>query len=633
MATASFQADLRDYLFRSNPIPMFLYDGNTLRILGANDAAAARYGYTRKEFRAMSIRDLRPVDSALHLDSEIPSRSLCTHCTKEGQPFAVEVRIRPFLCLRRKLYLMTAVDASAWSEMQLKFVRSEEIHRSLVDQCPFGIYRLNLTTSRFEQANPVLLRALGYSFEELCSIDIPDLYAEPADRNRLLSELHNTGNVRDFETRFRKKDGGSVRVSLSGYPCTDADEGHEYIQGYVLDLTRQRELEEQLSHAHRMETVGRLAGGVAHDFNNITQSISLACELAMQDELAPTVQSKFLEVMQQTSRAAEITRQLLAFSRLQVLQPRVVNVNECVRKALPMLTRAVGVDVSIELNLDETTGHVFIDPDQLALVLMQLADNARNAMPQGGVLRVSTSISPGDSLLLEPCAVLTVSDTGIGMDEQTLQRIFEPFFSTRETTLASGLGLSTVHGIIAQSKGRIECTSSIGKGAAFHIYLPVAAARSTAVAKLKSNHVACRVLLAEDDPIVNKHLSHAILKAGFPVDAVSNGEEALAAFTRIQYRLLVTDIVMPRLGGIDLTKRLRDQFPGLPVVLISGYSEEMSVLEHLPLDNTCYLQKPFAVSKLISTMHTLLSLCQVKDTVMIGAASSSRPAELADADP
>jgi PAS domain S-box-containing protein len=614
MATASFHADLRNYLFRSNPIPMFLYDGKTLRILGANDAAAARYGYTCKDFRAMSVSDLRPLDSDFRLDLEIPSRSLCTHCTKAGKPFAVEVRIRAFMRLRRKLYLMSAVDTSAWSREGHKFVRSEEIHRSLIDQCPFGVYLFNLSTSHFEQANPVLLRVLGYSFEELHSINISDLYVESNDRSRLLSGLRDAGGFRDFETRFRKKDGGSVRVSLFGYPCTDADSGHQYIQGYVLDLTRQRELEEQLSHAHRMETVGRLAGGVAHDFNNITQSISLACELAMQDELAPAVQSKFLEVMQQTTRAAEITRQLLAFSRLQVLQPRVVNIHECVRKALPMLTRAVGVNVSIELSLDETTGHVFIDPDQLTLVLMQLADNARNAMPQGGALRISTSNAPGDPVLFEPCAVLTVSDTGVGMDEQTLQHIFEPFFSTKETTLANGLGLSTVHGIIAQSKGRIECTSCPGKGAAFHIYLPIAAARSSAVAELKSNHAVCRVLLAEDDPIVNKHLTHAIQKAGFPVDAVNNGEEALAAFGRTQYRMLITDIVMPKLGGIDLTKRLRDQFPELPVVLISGYSAEMSVLEHLPQDNTCYLQKPFAVSKLISTMHTLLSQSQGKRT-------------------
>jgi two-component system, cell cycle sensor histidine kinase and response regulator CckA len=184
--------------------------------------------------------------------------------------------------------------------------------------------------------------------------------------------------------------------------------------------------------------------------------------------------------MQQTARAAEITRQLLAFSCRQLLQPRVVNINDCVRKALSILTRAIGLDVSIELELDETVDEIFVDPDQLDIVLMHLADNARIAMPQGGRLRISTAArhevyDPIKDLLSEPWTVLIISDTGAGMDKRTLRHIFEPFFSTKNTTLTSGLGLSTVHGIIAQSKGRIECESSPGQGATFRIYLPIAA--------------------------------------------------------------------------------------------------------------------------------------------------------------
>ena len=181
--------------------------------------------------------------------------------------------------------------------------------------------------------------------------------------------------------------------------------------------------------------------------------------------------------MQQTARAAEITRQLLAFSRRQVLQPRVVNINDCVRSALPMLTRAVGVDVAIELQLDETVDHIFIDPEQLALVLMHLADNARNAMPQGGRLRISTA-APSQAAHRRRLPAMRHPhhrDTGVGMNEITLGHIFEPFFSTKNTTVTSGLGLSTVHGIVAQSKGRIECQSSPGKGTTFRIYLPIAA--------------------------------------------------------------------------------------------------------------------------------------------------------------
>ena len=362
-----------------------------------------------------------------------------------------------------------------------------------------------------------------------------------------------------------------------------------------------------------MESVGRLAGGVAHDFNNITQSISLSCELALRHPLAPSIESKLLDIMQQAARAAEITRQLLAFSRRQVLQPRVVNLNDTVRNALPMLTRAVGVDVSIELKLDDTIDHILIDPEQLTLVLMQLADNARAAMPQGGRLHISTASVPAcaapiPGMSRHPSVVLTVADTGVGMDEATLRRIFEPFFSTKDTTLTTGLGLSTVHGIVSQSKGRIECHSSPGQGATFRIYLPLATELPVAAAAaFTGDNNGCRVLLAEDDPIVNKHLTHALQKAGFSVDSVCNGEEALTAFASQPYHAVVTDIVMPKLGGIELTKRLRQQHPVIPVILISGYSEEISVMQNLPHNHIAYLQKPFTTPQLVAIIRNLLA--------------------------
>jgi PAS domain S-box-containing protein len=623
MASQSFHCDLRDFLYRSNPVPMFLFDGRSLRILGANDAAIAKYGYSCKEFRAMTIRDLRPcsyapsLDTALLLDLESPSHSLWTHSTRAGRTFAVEVSVSPFD--RRRLFLMSAVDASAWSEARLELVRSEEVHRTLVEECPFGIYRLNLTTSRFEQANSVLLRVLGYSLEELCSIDILSLYVDPSDRARFLSEMQSNGSVRDFDTRFRDKDGNIVRVSLTGYLCPDTENGQQYMRGYVLDITRQRDLEEQLSRSQRMKAVGQLAGGVAHDFNNITQSISLSCELALRDKIAPALEGKLLDIMQQTARAAEITRQLLAFSRRQVLQPRVLDINDCIRRALPMLASVGGVDVRVELNLDESVDHIFIDPDQFAMVLMHLTSNARAAMPKGGLLQVSTSTAAGNSNAIseksgEPCAVLTVSDTGAGMDEQTLQRIFEPFFSTKDTPLTSGLGLSTVYGIIAQSKGRIECESSPGQGATFRIYLPFASVPPT-IFGATSTDQATRILFAEDDRVVNKHLSQALRKAGFTVDSVCDGEKALAALEKQRPNIVVTDIVMPRMGGVEFTKRLRQQHPTMPVVLISGYSEEVGILQHVPHNQIAYLQKPFTSSQLIGILRKLLAAPSAEERV------------------
>jgi PAS domain S-box-containing protein len=227
---------------------MFLYDGGTLRILHANDVALTQYGYSQSELRSMTIRDLRPhgdapsLGTALLLDSETPSKSIWTHASKAGKNFPVEVKIVPFKRGHRNLWLMSAVDASAWSNARLKLVHSEEMHRSLVEKSPFGIYRLDLTTDRFEQVNPVLLEMLGFTRGELFTCVIRDLYIDPNDRDRFLSSLRSAGIAQNFETRLRRKDGSIIRTSISGYLCAHVDTGDQYVQGYVLDITRQREL-------------------------------------------------------------------------------------------------------------------------------------------------------------------------------------------------------------------------------------------------------------------------------------------------------------------------------------------------------------------------------------------------------
>jgi two-component system cell cycle sensor histidine kinase/response regulator CckA len=481
--------------------------------------------------------------------------------------------------------------------------RSETLTCSLVENCPFGIVRANLATNLIEQANPVVFDVLGYSRDELFCLPLPELYVDPADRERLLAEMHANGNATEFETRFRKKNGEVVCVAYSGQLGTDAETGQPFTQGYLVDITHHRELEEQLNHSQRMDAVGRLAGGVAHDFNNIMQSISLSCELALQSQLAPALESKLLDIMQQAGRAADITRQLLAFSRKQVLQPRALNINTCARNAFSMISRIVSVDISVDLQLQENLAPVFIDPDQLTIVLMHLASNARDAMPNGGQLRIATTASPENSshrIFPEPCVVLTVTDT--------LDRIFEPFFSTRETALASGLGLSTVHGIIAQSKGSIECESKLGQGTTFRICLPIAQTDSANSGGAKTNPQSHRLLLAEDDPTVNEALTNTLIKAGFRVDSVRDGEQALARFQKEPYDLVITDIVMPKIDGVELTRSLRQRDPSLPVVLISGYNEETSLIPHLAQSHLAYLQKPFPGSLLVATIRRLLSL-------------------------
>jgi two-component system cell cycle sensor histidine kinase/response regulator CckA len=512
MASAKkIQSDLCSVLFEASSVAMFLYDRRSLRILAANEVAQLRYGYSGQELHSMTVRNLSPgsdspaLNSCLLLDRDAPSPSLWTHVNKRGESFDVELSVVPVRCGGRPMALLSVTDASNWSEARLNLIRSEQIHRSLVEHCPFGVYCYDLVTQRYEQANPALLALLGYSLDELRSLDRPTICADLTERDRYLSELRASGSLREIQTRLRCRDGRTLVATVSGYLFQNPETGHLCAHVYVRDTTRPFELEEQLGAMHRMEAVGRFAGGVAHDFNNITQSISLSCELALRASLPLAVRTKLFGIMQQANRAAEITQRLLAFSRRQLLRPRALHLNDCIQEALPALSRSLGINISMDLRLGDALPPAFIDPDQLTLVLIHLADNARVAMPDGGVLRISSSradekaakraaektgmeaageapaAAPSggaqtaeSSAPSQPRLLLTVSDTGIGMDEATRQRIFEPFFSTKKTAQTAGLGLATVYGIIHQSNGHIECESSPGGGTTFRIYLPIA---------------------------------------------------------------------------------------------------------------------------------------------------------------
>ncbi len=550
-----FHSDLCSTLLHASPAAMFLYDTRSLRILAANTTAQARYGYSSEEFRSMTVRDLRPahgpaLSSSLFIDHDAPSRSLWTHVTKTGEPFAVELSVIPYCRGRRRLAVLSVVDASNWSEARLKLVRSEQFHRSSVDK----------------------------------------------------------------------------RGEVHGANDSAIDTAIDNVTDNVTD---------------NMEAIGRFAGGVAHDFNNITQSIGLSCELALRGALPLPVRTKLFGIMQQANRAADITQRLLAFSRRQVLQPRVVDLNDCIQESLPALSGCLGLNISMDLRLGEALGPAYVDPQQLTLVLTHLADNARAAMPDGGVLRISTAcVSGGANPAAEDIPnrslLLTVSDTGVGMDDATRRRIFEPFFSTKKTAQTAGLGLATVHGIIHQSNGLIECESAPGRGTTFRIFLPLAVLSTAAplgvnaAAELPAatppsagpgTEQRIRILLVEEDPLAAwpipsgpmavapisvAPISETLEAAGFSVDRVSDGWEALAYFARHPYDLVISGIAIAGLGGVELTRRLRQAAPGVPVILTSSHGNHGSILEDLPHSHIAYLQKPFSGSLLVAIVRNLL---------------------------
>lgn len=620
-----FNSGLQGVLFRNNPIPMFLYDPQTLQILAANEAALARYGYAQRQIRTLTIPDLRSdatqpaLQDALLIDRDHPAQSLWLHITRSGERFPVEVTVTPFRRGKRALCLMMATDVSAAVQSNPKFARFQELHRLLFQNSPFGIFRVDLTTDRLEEANPTFFQLFGYTLEEMnAGGSLQNLHLDIGDRDRLLHELRAHGSVQHFQTRYITRAGTVFHAVVFATLSPAYPQQHQFMQGYVIDITHAREIDERLAHSERIEAIGRLAGGVAHSLNNITQSISLSAELALQAGVAANVAARFKDILQQAQSAAGITQQLLAFSRRQVLQPRDVNLNTCLRAAVPVLARTVGSGIALDLQLAPTLGNVFVDPEQLTVVLTQLADNARIAMPHGGRLTLSTApvptVSDEDSLPDEanpPFALLTVSDNGAGMDEAVRRRIFDPFFSTKDTPLTTGLGLSTVHGIIMQSKGHIECDSRPEIGTTFRIYLPLAQPADEPLATTQTDQThPMRLLLVEDDPLVNKHLAQSLTNAGFQVDSTADGEEALAAFQNGEFQAVVTDIVMPRLTGIELASRLRQFRPDLPIILISGYCDETSVLRDLPRHNIAYLQKPFTTAQLVSRFQQMLSNTQ-----------------------
>ena len=410
--------------------------------------------------------------------------------------------------------------------------------------------------------------------------------------------------------------GGAERADRSAWPMAP-EEMLSRVEQLILGHQR---LEEQLRQSQKMEAVGRLAGGVAHDFNNLLSVITGYASM-LRDRLGDSESPFELEEIQQAVvRAASLTHKLLAFSRSQILQPRVIDLNGVVRGMEEMLRRLIGEDVALMTVLGGDLGSVKADPHQIEQVVMNLAVNARDAMPGGGRLVIETSRvhldQPFQSLLPGEYMQLTVSDTGQGMDAETAARIFEPFFTTKEVGKGTGLGLSTVYGIVEQSGGAVTVTSSPGAGAKFQVYLPVCRASEPQVVAEKP--AAPRtgrqetILLVEDEPPLRKLVSAILAKAGYRVLETSNGDEAASvAAKQPQIDLLLTDVIMPGMSGPDLAARLRQSHSGLMVLFMSGYDRDL-VDEQVLSKSSGFLPKPFTPHALQVRVGELLGKTDLK---------------------
>jgi two-component system cell cycle sensor histidine kinase/response regulator CckA len=468
-------------------------------------------------------------------------------------------------------------------------------------------------------ASPAFLRAFGYAPEELAGTPAFER-VHPEDHAVVQAALADVsrkpGEQVAVRLRYRNKAGDWCRMEASAWNLLD----DPAVRGIVVnarDVTQHEALEAQLQQAQKLEAVGRLAGGVAHDFNNLLTAILSNAELVL-GELPDGPARRDVEVIRQAAeRAAGLTRQLLAFSRKQVIEPRLVDLNVVARQTKQMLRRTLRESVTLEPDLGEI-GSVLADPGQLEQVLVNLAVNASDAMPEGGTLTVRTR----DVVVDQPLAhrykglrigkyvTLAVEDTGIGMDAATQARIFEPFFTTKEVGKGTGLGLSTVYGIVKQWGGYIAVESAPGAGATFTVYLPrhegQATAESTAEARLPTGTET--VLVVEDETAVRNSIRRILTRQGYMVLEARHGTDALRVFDAAQRRvdLVVTDLMMPEMGGRQLMAELGARPAAPRILVISGYDEQVTLKgERLPA-GTRFLEKPFTVPGLLQSVRAAL---------------------------
>lgn len=609
------------------------------RFLSCNPASEVLFGCRREEIIGRSPTDLSPLEqpdgrsskekAAEYLGAAlagVPQRFAWTHLRADGTPFDAEVILNR-VDLPGAVHLQAVVrDVTERNRAERALKESERRLTYALDATVGGVWDWNLETGEVF-FSPQWIASLGYSPEEVpATIEFWKGIVHPDDLPRVLDsvEAHLAGRTAQHqcEDRVLTKSGGYrhnldrarvVERSVDGRPLR--------MVGTDTDITERRRGEEMLRQSQKVEAVGRLAGGIAHDFNNMIAVILGYGEMA-QAELGPShpVRARVDEMIQAAARAADLTRQLLTFSRKQVIEPRAVDLNGIVADARKMLGRLIGEDVDVVVRTTPGLGTVMADPGQIVQIILNLAVNARDAMPEGGTLTIETGNVEFDEDLAAahpPAApgryvLLAVSDTGIGMDEETKSRIFEPFFTTKAQGEGTGLGLATVYGIVKQSEGFIWVYSEKGRGTTFKVYLPRVDRKATAsgvsVAPGETPRGDETILVAEDSEPLREMVRQTLEGLGYTVLLASSGEEALALALAHEgpIPLLLTDVVMPRMGGGELGRQLPAVRPETRVLYMSGYTDGVISQHGILKEGVRLLQKPFTSRTLAQAVRELL---------------------------
>lgn len=513
-------------------------------------------------------------------------------------------------------------SAQSAHKANLERAEAESKFRTAFEANPLSITITTLENGTYLEVNAAFVAVMGYEHTELIGRSAIDLgiWVDESDRTLIVDRLRRDEGVSEHEVTFRTKSGQQREMLISAHPVQLHSQ--RCILSILRDVTEQRLLEQRVRQAQKMEAVGRLAGGVAHDFNNLLMITSANAELLEKSKNSPEKISRYAHHIQSaTERGAALTRQMLAFSRQQILSPTVLNLNTVIKDLWNMLPRLLGEDIETVLYLDPTLGTVSADRGQVEQVIMNLTVNARDAMPQGGKLTVETrnieldgsrASSDEEDLPCASCVLLAVSDTGIGMSPDVQARIFDPFFTTKGLGQGTGLGLATVYGIVKQSGGSIAFHSEMGNGSTFKVYLPRVDAEEKKGEPLQKIDAAPAgsgtILLVEDEDALRSVTSEYLRGQGYLVLDAANGAAALdlCHSHRGPIDLLITDMVMPGINGTTVAKEVAEMRPHARTIFMSGYTDRMlNPNVHEP--DAIFIQKPFHLDELARKINVILS--------------------------
>jgi two-component system cell cycle sensor histidine kinase/response regulator CckA len=616
-------------LFQSNPHPMWVHDLESLAFLDVNQAAADQYGYSRDEFLQMKADEILFPEALPELcgtvvrgEKVVPNSLEQRHRKKDGSVIDVEIHSHHIAFAGKQAELVLASDISARKRAEEILRTTNQALQTLIHSSPLAMIWLD-TDGKVQSWNPAAEAIFGWSEVEVLGnplLIVPeDLQSESRD---MQARVFRGEVVTNQEVRRQRKDGSMVDISVSAAPLYDA-QGRIYgMEGILADISRSKQLEEQFRHAQKMEAVGRLAAGVAHDFNNLLTIITGYSRLLEERVDADSQLRDYAqEVRKAGERAATLTRQLLVFSRKQISNPQILQLNMVLSNMEKMVRRLIGEDVELAIIRGAQLECVKGDPGRLEQVIMNLAVNARDAMPQGGRLTIRTAnikldrsdhrgwteIPPGAYVLL------AVADTGCGMDAKTQSHIFEPFFTTKKAGKGTGLGLATVYGIVRQCGGYISVRSKPGRGATFEILLPAllhekcsGCEESPGLAELPTGSET--ILLVEDDDAVRSMTTYLLEAQGYKVLAAAGPEEAIHTSQQLPepVPLLLTDVVLPKMSGLQLAEHLTFLWPTMRTVFMSGYSDEALSRYGVKGSGMSFLQKPFTREALAVKVREVL---------------------------